>query len=883
MPVRNLIVGSDNANSLDGTSGSDLIYGFNPNGPQGNVTSITATRIASALNQPLFVAAPPGDFERLFIVEKVGDIQILDLGTQQRHATPFLDLSSTISTDGEGGLLGLAFDPHFAQNRFIYVNVTNVAGDTEIRRYQVSANDPNHVDPASSTLILSVNQPDGLTNHKGGWLGFGPDGFLYAALGDGGGGGDPLHSGQNIDSLLGKMLRLDVGSDAFPADPNKNYAIPADNMFVGTAGADEIYALGLRNPWRPSFDRAMGDFYIADVGQGQWEEINVGQGGANYGWNLREGPDEFSAGTPSAGTLTDPIFAYDHGVGQSITGGYVYRGESEGLQGDYFFADFVAGKIFTLNFDGSAWQATERTSQITTDAGAINNPASFGEDGLGNLYVVDLDGDIFRLTPNVTSLDQGDTLNGMAGDDVLFGGSGNDILHGGADNDWLYGGMGSDSLFGDDGRDTLAGGTGNDTLGGDADDDVLMGEGGNDHLIGGPGIDVAVYTEPSNAFAIRSFDGVIAVLSNGDSGRDRVDGVEKFTFADQTIEAGSVLSFQSFEYLASYADLIQALGANPQAGFDHYIDYGHAEGRPLDLFNGWDYLASYRDLIQAFGPSEAEASKHYVTYGFNEGRPVDLFDGWEYLASYVDLIEALGPDETAAAQHYVTYGFHEGRATALFDSLEYIASYPDLINALGSDATAGRIHYVTYGFHEGRDVDLFNTGQYLANYADLQAAFGDDPDAAAAHFIAYGYNEGRTDHALPGATPGVFTGNAGNNTMAVRSGDTVTGNGGNDTFVFKQPLAAAATITDFAQDVLQISADGFGEGLTPGATAPLVSAADLPSASHAGTSGYFIFDNSGADAGTVYWDATGGSGTDATAVVHLNNFTTLLSSDFQLV
>src|SRR5262249_14019656 len=322
-------------------------------------------------------------------------------------------------------------DPNFATNGFFYVNLSNKNnGDTEIRRYQVSSN-PNVANPASATLILSIDQSE-FNNHKGGWLGFGPDGDLYISVGDGGGSVNPLHTGQDINSLRGKILRIDVDR---PPDPGLNYHIPADNPFAGQPGADEIFALGLRNPWRPSFDRATGDFYIADVGQDTWEEIDIGAKGANYGWNHYEGPASFPNGDAlSGGTLTFPIYSYNHSVGHSITGGYVYRGPSDGLQGQYFFADFVNDKIFTLHFDGSAWVATERTGQITTDAGAINSPSSFGQDGLGNLYVVDLDGDVFRLTPNVAATDMGDSIDGMGGDDIIFGGAGNDTLAGGSGN-----------------------------------------------------------------------------------------------------------------------------------------------------------------------------------------------------------------------------------------------------------------------------------------------------------------------------------------------------------------------------------------------------------------------------------------------------------------
>jgi len=385
------------------TAGPDLIPGYNPSGPGGLSGAIIATRVATFFTQPVFVCAPPGDTSRLFVVERNGAIKIIDLTSGQVLPTPFLDVSSQILTDGERGLLGLAFDPDFATNGFFYVNLINGSGNTEIRRYHVSSN-PNVADP-SATPIITINQPPGSNNHKGGWLGFGPDGDLYASLGDGGGSGDQFHNGQNINSLLGKILRIDVHGDDFPSDPGRNYHIPADNPFVGQPGADEIFALGLRNPWRPSFDRATGDFYIADVGQDTWEEIDIGQKGANYGWNHFEGPALFPGGDAiSTGPVVAPIYSYNHnGMSASITGGYVYRGDGDALQGQYFFADFVQGKVFTLAFNGSAWVATDRTSQIVTDVGALTLPSSFGEDGSGNLYIVDLGGNIFRLTPTVFS------------------------------------------------------------------------------------------------------------------------------------------------------------------------------------------------------------------------------------------------------------------------------------------------------------------------------------------------------------------------------------------------------------------------------------------------------------------------------------------------
>ena len=512
--------------------------------------AIDATCVATGLSQPVYVGAPPGDTSRLFIVERTGLVRILDLATNQILPTPFLDLRSQVNTVGEGGLLGLAFDPNYAQNGFIYVDFTNGADDTEVRRYQVSG-DPNRIDPASQTLILTVDQPAGLTNHKAGWLDFGPDGYLYVSLGDGGGGGDPNGNGQNPDTLLGSMLRLDVRGDAFPTDPNRNYAIPPDNPFVGVAGADEIFALGLRNPFRNSFDRELGDFYIADVGQNRFEEVDIGRRGANYGWNVFEGNEPFASGPLGPGTLTFPIHVYDHSFGNAITGGYVYRGsESGGLQGDYFFADSGSGRVFTLHFNGTSWVATERTSEIAANVGAINTPVSFGEDGNGNLYIVDLDGDVFRLTPvagappapsadadatfgdgnanaidalagddSVSGLGGNDSLLGNAGNDSLLGGRGDNSVSGGLGNDLVSGQDGNDLLLGDEGLDTLLAGEGNNTVVGGQDSadgaDLIAARGGNDLIYGNGGADTIAASGGANT-VIGGFGSDSIVTGAGD-------------------------------------------------------------------------------------------------------------------------------------------------------------------------------------------------------------------------------------------------------------------------------------------------------------------------------------------------------------------------------
>ncbi len=379
------------------------------------VAQFQVQRIASGLNQPLYLTSAPGDDERLFVVEKGGEIEVYNRSTGTFNATPFLDVP--VSTNSERGLLGLAFHPDYQANGLFYVNLTNTSGNTEIRQYQVSS-DPNVADQASATPVLSFSQP--FANHNGGWQGFGPDGFLYIATGDGGSGNDPQNNGQDItDNRLGKLLRIDVNGDDFAADPNRNYAIPADNPFVGVTGDDEIWSYGLRNPWRVSFDRETGDLYIGDVGQDTREEINVqlasSSGGQNYGWRLREGTIATPGGVGGAkppGAI-DPIYDYSHGSGalqgNSVTGGYVYRGPVSELYGQYIFADYTSNNIWSLEFDGSDPSThngtnytnfVNRTASFRPDVGNIASIASFGEDNQGNLYLVDIGGgEIFQLMP----------------------------------------------------------------------------------------------------------------------------------------------------------------------------------------------------------------------------------------------------------------------------------------------------------------------------------------------------------------------------------------------------------------------------------------------------------------------------------------------------
>ena len=313
---------------------------------------------------------------RLFLVRQSGQIMIYN-GTQLLP-TPFLDLSSLVSCCGEQGLLGLAFHPSYTSNGLFYVSYTNTAGDSVLARYHVSG-DSDVADPLSGTIVLTQAQP--FANHNGGQVRFGPDGFLYMSLGDGGSGGDPLNNGQQLNTLLGKLLRIDVNSGS-------PYAIPPTNPFVNTPGArGEIWAYGLRNPWRFSFDRQTGDLFIADVGQNLWEEVDVqpsgSAGGENYGWRRMEGRHCFNPSSNcSSPSLTLPVVEYSHSLGCSITGGFRYRGTLlTGHAGTYFFADYCTGRLWgaTKNTDGT-WATTQL---LTTGM----NITTFGEDESGEIFL----------------------------------------------------------------------------------------------------------------------------------------------------------------------------------------------------------------------------------------------------------------------------------------------------------------------------------------------------------------------------------------------------------------------------------------------------------------------------------------------------------------
>ena len=378
MPNIRLLVACGTLIAMAGCSGGGgASSGANPVTVPAGWPQISLGTVATGFAQPVHVTHAGDGSGRIFVVEQAGRIRILDNGVVL--PTPFLDIASRVASVGEQGLLSVSFPPGYPAKRYFYVYYTPVPGDnTVVARYRVTA-DNNIADNTSETIVLRVPQPFG--NHNGGQLAFGPDGYLYIGKGDGGGGGDPLNSGQRTDTLLGKILRIDVESGA------ATYGIPPDNPFIGTAGIlPEIWALGLRNPWRFSFDRGTGDLYIGDVGQGNFEEIDfqpAGTGGQNYGWNIMEGDSCYPPGTVGCNRtgLALPVFVYAHGPECSVTGGHVYRGSTiPPLQGVYLFGDYCSGRIWGIRKNGAAWEnalLADTTLLIST----------FGEDEAGNVYL----------------------------------------------------------------------------------------------------------------------------------------------------------------------------------------------------------------------------------------------------------------------------------------------------------------------------------------------------------------------------------------------------------------------------------------------------------------------------------------------------------------
>lgn len=341
--------------------------------------------VASGLDQPLFLTFAPGDASRLFVVEQTGRIRVVRDGVLLD--APFVNLSGRVSCCGERGLLGLAFHPDYARNGRFFVNFTNVDGDTEVIELARSS-DPDLASPATIRGFFTVEQP--FANHNGGMLAFGPDGYLYVGLGDGGAAGDPQNNAQNPNVKLGKILRIDV--DAYPEPPPGN----------APGGDPDVLHRGLRNPWRFSFDRATGDLFIGDVGQNRFEEIDVapaGAGGLNFGWRVMEASQCYQPRDAcDRSGLVLPVVEYDRDAGCSVTGGYVYRGAAlPGLVGRYLYADYCSNRVFSFRWSGgAASDSVELTGDLDPD-GVLQGITSFGEDAAGELYLTSQGGSVFRI------------------------------------------------------------------------------------------------------------------------------------------------------------------------------------------------------------------------------------------------------------------------------------------------------------------------------------------------------------------------------------------------------------------------------------------------------------------------------------------------------
>ncbi|HKP25759.1 MAG TPA: PQQ-dependent sugar dehydrogenase [Dongiaceae bacterium] len=502
------VSGGDGADTLRGGAGNDILYGHSIADLDPSSGNITATLLADVGDKALALA--PGEDGFVYAMRKESG-QVIRIDTATGAQSDFLVIpQDQFSIQSERGVLNVIFHPDYASNGRFFVYLTNATGDIELREYARSG-DPAVATATPVQTVLTIPHSE-FANHNGGSLAFGPDGYLYIGVGDGGDANDPHNNAQNINVLLGKILRIDVDGDDFPGDATRNYAIPDDNPFAGaTPGADEIWAIGVRNPWRISIDPVTGDLYIGDVGQNAREEVNFdaagGPAGLNYGWDFREGKIQGPSGPPNPPGLTNPVFDYDRDVGRSITGGYVYRGPAPGLEGAYFFTDFASGRVFTLRMTNGvlAEDAVDRTAQIV--GANLSFISSFGTDNAGNLYAVTFGGAIYRLDPGPAAGDAADMIDGGIGDDSLFGGVGND------------------TLIGAQGNDALTGGAGNDNMRGGAGDDTYIADGGdivNESVAGSGGIDTV---QSSISFSLANSARLLGMVENLTlAGSDNIDG-----------------------------------------------------------------------------------------------------------------------------------------------------------------------------------------------------------------------------------------------------------------------------------------------------------------------------------------------------------------------
>ena len=364
---------------------------FDGSGQTQNEYSVAVAFPNLTFNFPVGIISAGDGTNRLFVFEQQGTIRVFENSVNTATSKVFLDIADRVLFGGEQGLLGLAFHPNYRNNGYFYVDyVADNPRRTIIARYTVNANDPDQADRNSELILLEVSQP--FTNHKGGQLALGPDGYLYIGLGDGGSSGDPFGNGQNRSALLGKILRIDVNSPS----AGRNYGIPVDNPFAGNilGYREEIYAYGFRNPWRFSFDSSTGTLWVADVGQSQREEIDIVEKGKNYGWNIMEGSLTYSSGSQAG--LELPVWEYGRDQGVAIIGGYIYRGSTSiGLTGAYIYGDYGSGKIWALTLSGTG---TPTNTLLNDTSLAIS---SFGLDSNNELYICAFDGKIYKLNETV--------------------------------------------------------------------------------------------------------------------------------------------------------------------------------------------------------------------------------------------------------------------------------------------------------------------------------------------------------------------------------------------------------------------------------------------------------------------------------------------------
>lgn len=630
--------GGDGSDDLVGGDGNDALYGHSAADLTPGSGTIQSVLLANIGSGAVYVGGAPGDDGFVYALNKNNGV-ISRIDTASGASTTFLDIpDANFLTDGEQGVLNFAFHPDYATNGRFFVYMVDPNGNLTLEEYARQPGSPPTASAVPVRTIIDIPHPTN-TNHNGGSLNFGPDGYLYIATGDGGGGNDPGENAQNINALLGKLLRIDVDGDDFPGDDGRNYAIPQDNPFVGTAGADEVWAYGLRNPWRVSFDSLTGDLYIGDVGQGREEEIDYlpagSPGGANFGWDYREGSvDGPSWPPPSPISFVDPIYTYGRDVGRSITGGYVYRGPAPGLQGSYVFADFATSRIFTLDVsEGLPAEGFDRTGQIV--GGSVTQITSFGRDNAGNLYVVSFGGQIHRLVPGATSGDGNDVLDGGAGNDRLYGGVGNDLLQGGLGIDRMDGGLGDDRFYVDAPQDRVfeAANGGTDRVFASASYVLAAGQSVEFLTLEDPagngslnltGNEIA-QTLIGNADANRLDGGAGADMLLGLSGNDRyvvdVAGDRVFEAADQgndTVMAMTSYGLQAGQSI-ELVYLAPAAGATPMnltGNEQRQTLIGNAGSNVLDGKGGNDILHGLagNDIFQfttALGPTNIDRIKDF--------------------------------------------------------------------------------------------------------------------------------------------------------------------------------------------------------------------------------------------------------------------------------